>query len=110
MARHTIQIFFSVVILGVVLGISLAASGCWDDECSPSCQPGYSCYYGVCLSRGFCPADDPNADTCANYSKNGECLERVDHGICDRGWVCECQNFDATTGRCTERECVLSTE
>jgi hypothetical protein len=97
-----------VLAAGVVIA-TLAAGGCWDDECSPPCEEGFACYYGACLSRGFCPANDDHADTCARYSDTGECLQRVDHGICDRGWVCECQNFNAE-GRCTERECVRSTE
>lgn len=97
-----------VLTIGIVV-VTLVSAGCYDNDCSPLCEEGYACYYGACLSRGFCPVGDDHADTCARYSDTGECLQRVDHGICDRGWVCECQNFSAA-GRCTERACVRSTE
>jgi hypothetical protein len=103
----------SISLLLALIALSLVAPACWDDECNPPCEPGYACFYGACLSRGFCPANDPNADTCARYSDPEagpvECIQRVDHGICDRGYVCECQEFDIDD-RCTRRQCVPSTE
>jgi len=99
----------ATLVAAALVVASLLAAGCWDDDCSPACEEGFACYYGACLSRGFCPANDPHADTCARYSDDGSCLQRVDHGICDRGWVCECQAFSAE-GRCDERACVHSTE
>jgi hypothetical protein len=102
----------SIPLLMAVIALSLVAPACWDDECNPACEAGYACFYGACLSRGFCPASDPNADTCARYEETAtgvECVEQVDHGICNRGYVCQCQTFDIDQ-HCTRRECVPSTE
>jgi hypothetical protein len=105
------RIFFSIIITTALIGASMMTSGCYDDECADGCLPGYACYYGVCLSRGWCSANDPNADTCAEYDSNGECTLRVDHGICDRGYVCVCRVVDED-GECepSSRQCMETTD
>lgn len=105
------RLFLSVVTATALFGGSLLASGCYEDECAGGCQTGYACYYGVCLSRGWCPADDDHADTCAQYNDLGECTQRVDHGICDRGYVCVCRTIN-DDGECepSSRECMPSTD
>lgn len=103
----------SISLLVAMIALSLVAPACWDDECVPECEAGYACFYGACLSRGFCPASDKNANTCARYEETADggvvCVQEVDHGICNRGYVCECQEFDIDE-RCTRRQCVPSTE
>jgi len=84
-------------------------SSCWDDDCPEGCPDGTACFYGVCLSRQFCPVDDPNADNCAQYEGGSDglvCSQRVDHGICREGYRCACESFTAE-GRCRNPRCVL---
>ena len=117
----------SLIVVSTVAATLLMVSGCWNDDCDPACEPGSACYYGVCLSRAFCPELGPcttdrdcprdvdcvrgqcedHADNCASYDALGDCEFRVNHGICERGYACVCHNDEFnTSGECTSyREC-----
>ena len=98
------------IVASLLTALLVGAPGCYDDECDPACREGYSCYYGICLSRGFCPVDDPNAEAeqhCVEYDPDGTCTEY--RGLCREGYSCEC-TFISGDGSCRRRECVLAAE
>jgi hypothetical protein len=80
------------------------AAGCYDDTCDPACRDGYACYYGICLSRGYCPEGSANSERhCVEYNERGDCVDW--RGLCVEGYSCEC-TFLAGDGSCDRRECV----
>ncbi len=103
------DITLRALLFTALLCASIFIVGCWDDGCPDGCDPGYACYYGVCLSRGFCPLGTFDSTNCAQYDGDGACIQEVEHGICDRGFVCVCDDFDPATGQCTGRYCAEDT-
>ncbi len=87
---------------------ALLGVGCWGDTCDEPCRPGYSCYYGICLSRGFCPGSDPNTEPehpCIERDpETDECTERSPYAVCKQGYSCECKTSGSDT-ECLERYC-----
>lgn len=101
--RKGVGLLAGALLVGSVL---VGSSACFDDECTPACRSGYSCYYGICLSRGYCPLDDPFAEPephCVEYDASGNCTEF--RGLCREGYSCECA-FVSGDGSCRDRECV----
>jgi hypothetical protein len=108
-AFHPSDIAPKTLLAATVIAAAAALSGCWDDTCPEGCAPGYACYYGECLSRGFCPLGTDNSTNCAQYDGDGRCIQEVEHGICDRGFVCVCEGYDPATERCARRSCLEET-
>jgi hypothetical protein len=84
-------------------------AGCWDDSCAEPCREGYSCYYGICLSRGFCPSDDRNVEDenpCIQRDETtDQCVERSEYSVCREGYSCECTEL-GSEGQCIQRTCL----
>ena len=88
-----------------LLAAAVFGSGCWNDDCDPACREGYACYYGVCLSRGYCPLDDPHVEDdphCVEQDEDGECTDW--RGLCTTDYSCECISV-AADGTCRQRSC-----
>ncbi len=93
----------AALLVGTVL---FGSAACFDDECTPACRAGYACYYGICLSRGYCPLDDPFAEEtphCVERDESGDCTDF--RGLCREGYSCEC-SFVGGDGACRDRRCV----
>lgn len=103
---------YVVSALGAVL-VMLGAflfDGCWSDDCADPCRDGYSCYYGVCLNRGFCPSTDSHAEQhCLETDEDNTCVVWSPYAVCEEGYSCECTQLDAD-GECANRRCIHISE
>lgn len=104
--RKNITLLLSIAVL-----CSLAfASGCYNDDCEEACRDGYSCYYGICLNRGFCPESDPHTvEHCLVRDEDNNCTEWSPHWVCDEDYSCECIRLNAE-GQCADRRCIHVSE
>jgi len=85
-----------LIIILVILSAAFTAS-CWNDDCDQPCRDSYSCYYGICLSRGYCPTGGNHTEqNCLRRdATTNECLEPSPYDVCEEGYSCECTTLDA---------------
>lgn len=108
--RRLSEFLLKLIVAAALLFTAVATAGCWDDDCPEGCDAGYACYYGACLSRNLCPRGTEHSDDCAQYDEDNNCIQEVDHGICNTGFVCACTEYDPSTEECTVFGCVEATD